>query len=284
MSGRLGIIAGGGDLPLIAVAEAIKNGEDPVIFSVLESDYHSDQYPERTVPFHITKIGTFLKLCKKYNIRRLLLLGKVKKEIIFKHLNFDLKALSILARSLNRNDYSMFKVLAEEFEKNGITVISQKTFLRPLLLPEGRYTSAKPDKQLLEDIEFGMDYAAKIASLDIGQTIVVKDKTVVAVEAVEGTDAAIARGGSLAGKKGAVVCKSAKKDQDERFDLPGIGTSTLDVMKQFGCHTLSFMAGETIIVNPATVIAHAEKLKINLISYGKNGSKVLHGKKTNLPH
>lgn len=268
---RLGIIAGGGELPLIGVKEAIASGENPIIFSVIESDYSSDEYKDITVPFNIIKIGNFLKLCRQYKIGRLLLLGKVRKDIIFRNLQFDLKALSILARSINRNDYSIFKSLADEFEKNNIEIISQKTYLKSLLLPEGRYTAKKLTKTELADIEFGMEYAAKIASLDIGQTVVVLNKTVVAVEAVEGTDETIKRGANLAGKKGAVVCKSSKHKQDDRFDLPGIGASTLEVMKENGCSTLVFTAGESIIVNPVKVIAHAEKLKINLISLGKSG-------------
>lgn len=132
---------------------------------------------------------------------RLLLLGKVKKEIIFKNLKFDLKAIALLARMINKHDYSIFKTVLDEFSKEKITVISQRTYLRSLFLPEGRFTKKVLNKKELEDVAFGMEYAEKMAGLDIGQTVIVLDQSVLAVEAVEGTDSAICRGGSFAKKE-----------------------------------------------------------------------------------
>ncbi|EPG74542.1 PF06230 family protein [Leptospira fainei serovar Hurstbridge str. BUT 6] len=273
--GRLGILAGGGNLPEIGMREALAAGEDPLFLSIAESDFKTGNYPDRVIPIHIAKIGGLFKSCKANKIDRLLLLGKVKKEIIFKSLNFDLKAIALLARMVNKHDYSIFKTIAEDFEKEGIKILSQKTYLQSLLLPEGRYTKKPLDKKQLADVEFGMEYAEKIANLDIGQTVIVLDKSVLAVEAVEGTDKAIERGGSFAKKDKAVVCKSSKPSQDDRFDLPTVGLETLKTMKDNNCGTLSLREGETIVVDPTEFIRLAEKLKIHILSIGRgNLSKI----------
>ncbi len=265
--GRIAIIAGAGDLPHIAMREALAQGEDPLFFSISESDFQAGDFRDRTIPIYITQIGKVFKLCKKQNVDRLLLLGKVKKEIILKTYRYDLKAITLLAKMLNRNDYSFFEIAAKEFEKEKITILSQKTFLKSLLLPEGRYTKSKLSKGKLEDIEFGMNIAFNLATLDIGQTVVVTQKMVLALEAIEGTDETIIRGGLLSRNKGAVVCKSTTLGQDERFDLPAIGIETLENMQKSGCDTIAIRANETIVVNPKEFILQANKLKINFISY-----------------
>ena len=269
---RLAIIAGAGDLPHIAMREALSQGEDPLFFSITESDFYPGEYSNRTIPVYITQIGKIFKLCKKNNVDRILLLGKVKKEIILKTYRYDLKTITLLAKMLNQNDYTFFETAAKEFEKEKITILSQKTFLKTLLLPEGRYTKAKLSKEKLGDIEFGMDIAHNLATLDIGQTVIVTQKMVLAVEAIEGTDETIKRGGLLSRKKGAVVCKSTKRGQDDRFDLPTIGIETLQNMHSSGCDTIAIRANETIVVNPKQFIEEANKLKINFIRYSGSES------------
>lgn len=272
--GRLGIIAGGGELPLIGMKEALSQGEDPIFLSVIESEFQFGAFPEREIPIHIGQIGRLLKLCKQNSIDRLLLLGKVKKEILFKNLKVDLKGISLLAKMYNRHDYSIFKTVADEFLKEGIEIISQKKYLQTLLLPEGRYTKKKLTKDELADVEFGMKYAEAMASMDVGQTVVVLDRVVLSVEAVEGTDAAIIRGGSFAkAKVRACVCKSSKPGQDDRFDLPTAGIGTLEIMKKNNCGTLAIRTGETIIVNPGEFIKTAEKYKIHILSIGDGDLK-----------
>lgn len=273
--GRLGIVAGGGELPFIGLKEAIKIGEDPIILGIQESDFDFTREKERTIPVYLAKIGSILKICKKEKIDRLFLAGKVKKELLFRGLKFDLKALSILARSINKNDHPIFYAVASEFEKEGIQFVSQKTYLSSLLLPEGRYTQKKLKKEIQDDIEFGMGYAKKMADMDIGQTVVVLDQTVVAVEAVEGTDETILRGGSLTKKGGAVVCKSSKSSQDDRFDLPTVGIHTLEIMIKSGCKTLAIREGDTIVVRPEDTIQFANENQLNIICYGTQGKKAI---------
>lgn len=272
----MAIVSGGGELPFIALREALRMGEDPLLLGIRESDFDFSQAVDRTIPVYLAKIGSILKICKKERINRILLAGKVRKDLLFKGLKFDWKAISILAKTLNKNDHPLFQAIAHEFEKQGIVFESQKKYLSSLLLMEGRYTKKKLKTSEINDVEFGMDYAKKIADLDIGQTVVVLDGAVIAVEAVEGTDEAIRRGGSLTRKKGgSIVCKSSKSTQDERFDLPTVGIHTLDVMLESGCKTLAIREGETIVVRPADTIEYANKHQLNLVCYGKQGKKAI---------
>ncbi|MCG9875890.1 MAG: UDP-2,3-diacylglucosamine diphosphatase LpxI [Leptospiraceae bacterium] len=274
--GRLGIVAGGGELPFIGLHEALRMGEDPILLGLKESDFDASIEPSRSISVHLTKIGSILKLCKKEKIDRILLTGKVRKDLLFKGLKFDLKALAILAKSINRNDHPIFMAIADEFLKHGIIFESQKKYLAPLLLRQGRYTKKKLSSDEIEDVAFGMEYAKKIADLDIGQSVVVLGKSVVAVEAVEGTDETILRAGQLIHQKtGAVVCKSSKSSQDERFDLPTVGVQTLEILKKAGCRTLAIRENETIVIRPVDTIDYAEKNKINIVCYGNQGKKAI---------
>ncbi len=276
--GRLGIIAGGGELPHIGMKEALASGEDPLFLGLKESDFLPREHGNRTIPVHITQVGKIMKIIKQEKLGRILMLGKVRKDLLFQGLKFDLKALSILAKTINRNDYPIFLAIADEFESIGVKVISQKIYLQSLILSEGRYTPKKFHKDELKDIHFGMGYAEKMADMDVGQMVVVCDESIIAVEAVEGTDETIRRGGLYTKKKGtAVVCKSAKSKQDERFDLPTIGLHTLVTMKESGCKTLCIREGETLVVNPQEVIDYASKNKINFAVYGPNGIRGLSG-------
>ena len=145
--GRIAIIAGAGDLPHIAMREALAQGEDPLFFSISESDFQAGDFRDRTIPIYITQIGKVFKLCKKQNVDRLLLLGKVKKEIILKTYRYDLKAITLLAKMLNRNDYSFFEIAAKEFEKEKITILSQKNISKKFTSSRGTLYEIKTFKR-----------------------------------------------------------------------------------------------------------------------------------------
>jgi UDP-2,3-diacylglucosamine hydrolase len=267
---RIGIIAGGGELPHLAMQEAIQKREDPLFLAINESEFRSGEYADRVLQINITQIGHVIKICKKNNINRLILLGKVNKDIILKSYKFDLKSIVLMAKMLNKNDYTFFEIAAEEFKKNDIEILSQKLFLSNLLLKPGRYTKKKMDKDSLEDISYGMNLARELARLDIGQSVVVLDKMTLALEAIEGTDETIKRGGILSRGKGACLCKSSKPGQDDRFDLPVVGSQTLQKLNEYNYKTLAIRSGETIVINPKEFIEKANNLKINFFSYEEN--------------
>ena len=260
--------------------EAIQNGEDPIFLAIQESDFRKGEYTDRVIPVNITQIGQVLKTCKKNAINRIILLGKVNKDIILKSYKFDLKSIILMAKMLNKNDYTFFEIAAEEFSKNKIEILSQKTYLKSLLLPPGRYTKKKMDKETLEDISYGMTLASELARLDIGQTVIVMDKMTLALEAIEGTDEAIKRGGVLSKSKGATVCKSSKPGQDERFDLPVVGIQTLSIMKSFNYKTLAIRSNDTIVVQPLEFMKFAEEAKINFYCYDNSDLLFEYNKKT----
>jgi UDP-2,3-diacylglucosamine hydrolase len=267
---RIGIIAGGGELPHLAMQEAIQKREDPLFLAINESEFRSGEYADRVLQINITQIGHVIKICKKNNINRLILLGKVNKDIILKSYKFDLKSIVLMAKMLNKNDYTFFEIAAEEFKKNDIEILSQKLFLSNLLLKPGRYTKKKMDKDSLEDISYGMNLARELARLDVGQSVVVLDKMTLALEAIEGTDETIKRGGILSRGKGACLCKSSKPGQDDRFDLPVVGSQTLQKLNEYNYKTLAIRSGETIVINPKEFIETANNLKINFFSYEEN--------------
>jgi DUF1009 family protein len=267
---RIGIIAGGGELPHLAMHEALQRGEDPLFLAINESEFKPGDFLDRVIQINITQIGQVIKTCKKNSINRLILLGKVNKDIILKSYKFDLKSLILMAKMLNKNDYTFFEIAAMEFSKNNIEILSQKLFLSNLLLKPGRYTKKKMDSESLEDIKYGMNLARELARLDIGQSVVVMDKMTLALEAIEGTDETIKRGGILSRSKGACLCKSSKPGQDERFDLPVVGNQTLLKLNEYKYKTLAIRSGETIVINPKIFIEEANKLKINFFSYEEN--------------
>ena len=273
--GRLGILAGSGDLPWIGARAALAAGEDITIF------YYTREEP----PEDLKKYAVQVKLLKifssvqkkmlEHRIKRLLLLGKANREELYKNsiFSFDFRLLYLLRRSETQSDYNIFDLLASEFERKGIRIISQKKYLKKLFLPLGRY-GKKCSPAELEDISYGIRYAREMNRLDIGQTVVAGKKCILAVECAEGTDRCIVRGGELFHKGGAVVCKTAKEDHDMRFDIPTFGVSTIKSMKKSGCRVLAVEASLAISVNPDEVIREAKRNNITIIALEPENSDI----------
>ena len=267
---KLGIIAGSGRLPTIAAQNIYQRKIELRIYSLSSSRQIKEEYmPElrgMIAQASASRLHSLMKQLKKDGISDVLLLGKFEKKNIFKNFFFDKATLRLLMSIKDRSDSTIFSALLEEFKKNGLTIISQKKFLEELLLPEGVYSKKKPSKKEWEEIEYGMFHAKEISGLDIGQTVVVRNKSVVAVEAVESTDQCIERAGSLIQKKGGVVCKVERKKQDDRFDIPTVGIQTLQTMKKSGCFILAIEANKTFVVTPEEVRRKANQLGITFVS------------------
>ncbi|MCB1147317.1 MAG: UDP-2,3-diacylglucosamine diphosphatase LpxI [Leptospiraceae bacterium] len=267
---HLGILCGAGSLPLIAARSAHDQNISVSLFPVIEETINSDlekEFLNRVFPVSIGGLGHFLKLLQDQKITHLLLLGKVRKEHLFKpDMKFDSETLQLLSELDSRNDDAFFFALSKKFESMGITVISQETFLGNIKLAAKQYTGNALTEQELQDIRFGMYHASKIGELDIGQTVVVHNRAVLAVEAIEGTDLCLQRAGAVTHKKGGIVCKSQKKNQDTRFDVPTVGLHTIQVMQENGLHILAIEAEKTFVVTPEEVITAADKAGITLIA------------------
>lgn len=259
---------------------ALSAGEDVRIFHYANDD----------VPKHLQSITTQVVLTrmyasvfaslKKQGIKRLISIGKASKDILYKNPRFDARTILLIARMENLNDYTIFRSIATELDKIGITVIDQTTYLDDCFLPEGRYGRKLKDKEL-EDVAYGMMYAREMNRLDIGQTVVVGQRSVIAVECVEGTDQCILRGGALYARGGAVVCKVAKKNHDRRFDVPVTGESTLQSMADSKCKVLAVEAGATIVVNKEEFLKSAKKKGITVISLQEGEKGFMDAKKLN---
>ncbi|MBI5675815.1 MAG: UDP-2,3-diacylglucosamine diphosphatase LpxI [Nitrospirae bacterium] len=267
-SKTLGLVAGMGELPRVIASEAKKKGYRVVVIALQPPA--DDSIKPFGDDFHRVKIGhlgTLIALLKKSYAADAVMAGKVPKTLLYKNkrsLIPDIRAAKLLLSLKDRSDDTIMKAVVKELEKEGIKLHNTTAFTKELLAGEGILTRTKPSKNEMEDIKFGWKIAKEMGRLDIGQTVVIKDKAVMAIEAIEGTDEAIKRGGHLA-EEGAVVVKVSKPGQDMRFDVPVVGFETLHAMKKAKVAALVVEAGKTIIIDIENFIKEADKAKIAVV-------------------
>jgi UDP-2,3-diacylglucosamine hydrolase len=219
----------------------------------------------------VGQLGKLISIFKEQGVKDVLMAGGIKKTRLFAGGIPDMRAIGMFAKMIHKKDDSILRAVAQELESEGITVRESTLYLENIVASAGILTKRKPSKEERQDIEFGWQMAKDIGRLDIGQTVVVKDQAVLAVEAIEGTDEAIRRGGLLCGK-GAVVVKVCKPHQDLRFDLPAIGTATIKTMEQVNASCLAVEAGKTIIIDQVAVVSYADRAGIAIVAM-KNATK-----------
>lgn len=263
---KLGIIAGSGYLPVCMAKEAKKEGRIPIVVSITENAHPElSKVAEEFSQYSPFQIGKITGLLSDAGVREIALIGKVCKSILFNPLRFGLKALKILAKAKTKSDHSILDAVVEELESDGFKVIDQRKYLTSLLCKPGALTRRHPKKSEMQDVEYGISLARSIAELDIGQTVVVKDLMPLAIEAIEGSDEAIRRGGKLGGK-GAVVAKVARPGHDFRFDVPTVGPKTIDVMAEVGAKVLAIEAERAFVVNLESVQEKSSQHRISVIA------------------
>lgn len=257
---KVGLLAGIGKLPVEFMRAAQSEGYEVVVIAVIPDiepalAEEADAYYE----INVAKLNKILNTLRDEGVKEVTMLGKVTKEILFKGLKMpDMRAIKLLARLRNRKDDTIMLAIVDELAKEGITVADQTIYMKPLMPAPGVLTRKKPTPEQEADIRFGFAVAKQMGGLDIGQTVVVKDMAVMAIEAIEGTDACIRRGGELA-RGGGVVVKTAKPDQDPRFDVPAVGLRTIESMVAGDCKVLAIEAGRTIFVEQEDVLRVAAK-------------------------
>ncbi len=263
---KLGIIAGKGTLPVTIAEEAKKQGYTVVMIALDPVADSINGSADRVYRINVGKFGKLIDTLKKEGVKEVIMAGKVSKTLLYKNKTIipDVRALKLLMKLPDRKDDTILQAITKELEKEGICLLETAHLTKNLLINEGVLTKRKPTKDEKRDIEFGFRIAKEIGRLDIGQTVVVKDRAVMAVEAIEGTDEAIRRGGLLAGK-GAVVVKVGKPQQDMRYDVPVIGLETLKTMQSVGATVLAAEAGTTIVVDKEEIIRFANKHKISIL-------------------
>jgi len=263
---KIGLIAGNGNFPVV-FARAAKEKGLQVIAVAHEGETMPElaQWVDSIYWVKVGQLGKLIQIFKEQKVSDVLMAGGIKKTRLFGGGMPDLRAIAVLAKMIHKKDDSILRAVARELESEGITVRESTLYLDNIVAAPGVLTRRKPSKEEKLDIEFGWQMAKEVGRLDIGQTVVVKDQAVLAVEAIEGTDEAIRRGAKLCGK-GAVVVKICKPGQDLRFDLPAIGVMTIQAMEENKASCLAVEAGKTIMIERETLVREADRAGIAVIA------------------
>ena len=267
---RIGLIAGNGQFPFLALDAARSLGHDVTVIAIREEASPSMEAAAaagRPAEFHwvsLGQLGRCIDILKRANVTRALMAGQVKHTRIFSGIVPDLALLAVLGRLRTRNTDALISAVADVLGTHGIELVDSTAFLEPLLARPGVLTDRAPNDEERADLAFGYEMADAIAGLDIGQTIAVRQRAVVAVEAMEGTDEVIARAGRLAGP-GFCVVKVAKPNQDMRFDVPVIGVRTIDALRAAGATVLSVDAARTVVLDGDRVFEAANAAGVTVV-------------------
>ncbi len=259
---KLGLIAGNGRFPFLVLEGAKRAGATVAVAAIREeTDPTIEQLADRLIWVGIGQLGKMLRFFKEEGVNKAIMAGQVKHVQIFSRAIPDVRMLKMLLRLPRRNTDALIGAVADELSAEGIELIDSTFFLKDQLPQPGTLTKRAPDERERSDIEYGLEIARGIAGMDLGQTIVVRDRACVAIEAMEGTDAVIRRAGSLVRGRLTVV-KIAKPDQDMRFDVPVVGIPTIESMKESGATCLCITPGKTLMFDREDMIKAANKHKI----------------------
>ncbi|MDQ3265499.1 MAG: UDP-2,3-diacylglucosamine diphosphatase LpxI [Myxococcota bacterium] len=261
---RIGLIAGNGRLPFLIAEAARRKGLTVCCVAHRgETDPALEALCDHFAWVRLGQVNRVLRTLRGWSVQRAMMAGGLGKVRAFTEARPDLGALRILSRIRTLGDDGLLRAVAGFFEDGGVLIISATELLPDVLPPAGHLAGPPLTLAQKQDMALGLEVAAHLGKADVGQTVVVKSGTVLAVEAVEGTDATLRRAGMLNGK-GAVVVKRCKPGQDQRFDLPAVGERTLEVMSEAGLCALVLEAGRTVVLDPAAFIRRAEVLGISV--------------------
>ena len=264
---KLAIIAGNGELTTVLAKSASDLGFNTCAICVTdEAKERLDGLCSKVYRFSPGQVSKILEVTKQEMINQVVFIGKVPKIDLLRNIHkLDWIVIRNLSKLTNLNDDSIHKGIVNFLKEHDVKVLPQTMFLKHLFLEKEILSKRKPTLEERIDIEYGYDVAKKVSSLDIGQTVVVKNKMILAIEAIEGTDEAIKRGCNLA-RSEVVVVKVSKPSQDERFDMPTIGENTIETLAKYSGGVLAFEATKTIITDREKVTSLADKYDICLIA------------------
>lgn len=262
---KIGLLAGAGKLPVECAKAARAMGVEVVAVALLpETDKALADFAADYAEISIGHIDAILNHLKEKGVRKVTMIGKVTKELLFSgKIQPDARMLQLIMGLPNRNDDTIMMMFVRELAGAGLEAVDQTALIRALMPAKGTISKREPTAEEMADMEYGFGIAKELGRLDIGQTVVVRNAAVMALEAIEGTDACIRRGGALA-RGGAVVVKTAKPSQDDRFDVPSVGAQTIRSMIEAGCKALAIEAGRTLLVEREEVLALAEEHGITI--------------------
>ena len=272
----ISLIAGGGQFPLLFAEAARARGRRVVaVAHVNETLPELEQQADVTCWVKLGQLGRIIKYFRQEGVNETVFAGTITKTRIFHDVLPDFKGLTLWNKIDIRLDDAILRAVAQTLEEEGIRVIASTCYLDHLFFPQGLLSRKKPSTAQMEDIRFGWSIARAVGRLDIGQCVVVRDRSVLAVEAIEGTDAAIRRGGELAGS-GAVVVKLKKPDQDFRFDLPATGEKTIATLAAVKGAVLAVEAGQSLLFDRTAMVRAADRAGIVVIGLCEDDQGTLH--------
>lgn len=268
-SHKIGLIAGNGQFPLIFAENAKRAGLSVIaVAHTGETEPALSEKVDDILWVRVGQIGRLISFFKKAGVQEAVMAGGIRKSRLFE-MRPDLRAVTILARLKERKDDALLRAFADEMEREGIRIQESTLYLSSILAEEGELTRSLT-KEERGDIEWGWPLAKQIGALDIGQCLVVKEGVILAVEAIEGTDATIRRGAAF-GKGGVIVIKICKPQQDLRFDIPAVGPGTIETMIDVKASVLAVEAGKTLLLEKEALLAAAKRAGIAVVGY-------IHGK------
>jgi DUF1009 family protein len=262
---RIGLISGGGQFPSVFSRAAKKRGlEVFAVAHVGETDAGLEEHVESIKWIKIGQLKKIIAFFKENSVQDVAMVGTITKTKMFSDVRPDLRALKVLATVDHTQDDGVLRAFAADLEKEGIAVHASTFLLPELLAEEGCWTRRRPTKSQMADVRFGLRIVKEIGRLDIGHSVVVRDGSVLAVEAIDGTDATIRRGGEL-GREKVVVVKASKPTQDMRFDMPAVGIETIQTMCDVHASVLAVEAGKTLVFDRDEMVALADKSGIAIV-------------------
>ena len=264
---KLGILAGAGKLPVECARAASKLGYEVYAVGLLpSSDTQIAHFAKDYQFISVAQLEAILNYLKANQIQKVTMIGKVTKELLFNGAVVpDARMMQLIMSLPDRKDDTIMMAFVRELAKAGIQAFDQTALIRKLMPRRGTITQREPTEIERQDMEFGFRIAKELGRFDIGQTVVVKNRAVMALEAIEGTDACIERGGRLA-CGGAVVAKVSKPQQDNRFDVPTVGYRTIEQMAQVGATALAIEAGKTLLVEREQMVSFADAKGISIVA------------------
>ncbi|HEY6464673.1 MAG TPA: UDP-2,3-diacylglucosamine diphosphatase LpxI [Candidatus Acidoferrales bacterium] len=267
-TGNWGLIAGNGDFPFLVLEGARSRGIDMAVIAIREEASPSlERAAKRLHWVSLGELSRAIELLHSEGVKRAVMAGQVKHNKIFSSIRPDWRLAKLLFSLNTKNTDALIGAIARVLEDEGIELVNSTEFLGPLLPKTGVLTKRAPDDSERADIEYGRRIAQQIAGLDLGQTVVIRDRACVAIEAMEGTDETVERAGRIAGGQRLIVVKVSKPKQDMRFDVPVVGRKTIDVMKQANATALAIDAGRTLLFDRDDLIRAADESGIAIEAF-----------------
>src|SRR5215470_10183926 len=276
-SGNWGLIAGNGDFPFLVLEGARSRGIEMAVIAIREEASPAlEREAKRLHWISLGELSRGIELLHREGVKHAVMAGQVKHNKIFSSIRPDWRLANLLLSLPSKNTDSLIGAIARVLDDERIELVDSTEFLGPLLPSAGVLTRRSPDTSETADIEYGRKIARQIAVLDLGQTVVVRDRACVAIEAMEGTDETIERAARITGGQRLVVVKVSKPNQDMRFDVPVVGVKTIEVMRRSNATALAIDAGRTLLFERDALISAADEAGISIHAFPQDAISASH--------